>query len=280
MLFPGSPRLLYEFMSRPRKPAETALDFDQMYRAVTKVTAQDPVEPDEENSLALVPYSGVDRVVPRGTVMVTHARPHKIVRDAKGKKTKRKNLGYVPNTMPMLPAEPTMRHTFRFKRNGSNTLYRVDLQDLYQVVVAAGASNYVRPIFRTFKVLQVVVRGSIAAVGETATVSIRYEGTNTNQQKYMDSTNKVDVNAMVHRKPPRFSLASFWQDVRELDSSQVLFEIEYFGAGECYLDIHMQAVLDCNGDVNFAVGAGNVNQPGRLYSVPIGDFQPVGIIMP
>jgi hypothetical protein len=181
----------------------------------------------------------------------------------------------------MLPAEPTMRHTFRFTRTGTATLYRIDLADLYQVIVSATASNFVRPIFRTFRILNVVVRGSISAVGETATVSLRYEGTNTNQQKYMDSTNKVDVNAMVHRKPPPFSLASFWHDTRELVGSQILFEVEYFGAGECYLDIHMQAILDCNGDVNFSIPVGSSNVAGRLYSVPLaGGFDPVGIIAP
>lgn len=277
-------------MAKPRNKggAEPPLDFEQMYRAVTKkTTATDSVASDEPgDSLALVPYSGTNRVVPRGTVVVTHGRPYKVVKNSKGKNVRQRNPNYVPNTMPMLPAEPTMRHTFRFRRADTASLYKIDLQDLYQVIVAASAPGSIRPIFRTFRVLNVVVRGSISAVGETATVSLRYEGTNTNQQKFMDSTNKVDVNAMVHRKPPRFSLASFWHDVRELDSQQILFEIEYYGSGECYLDIHMQAVLDCNGDVNFSVPIGTTNVAGRLYSVKVGSypygggFDPVGIIQP
>jgi hypothetical protein len=223
---------------------------------------------DVVNNNTLAQYSQ-SRMIPRGIVTTA-------TRAQRG----------IPNSLPMLPAEPTMRHTFRFRRADTASLYRVDLQDLYQVVVAASAPNYVRPIFRTFRVLNVVVRGSINAVGETATVSLRYEGTNTNQQKYMDSTNKVDVNAMVHRKPPPYSLASFWHDVRELDSAQVLFEVEYFGTGECYLDIQLQAVLDCNGDVNFSIPIGASNTSGRLYSAPIGSypsgggFDPVGILKP
>jgi hypothetical protein len=221
------------------------------------------------------------RMIPRGTHMVTHIKPFTATKNSKGKMVRRKNPRYVPNAMPMLPAEPTMHHTFRFRRINTSSLYRVDLQDLYQILVSASATNFVRPIFRTFRILNVVVRGSISAVGETATVSLRYEGTNTNQQKFMDSTNKVDSNAMVHRKPPPFSLASFWHDVRELESSQILFEVEYFGQGECYLDITLQAVLDCNGDVNFSIPNGTSNVSGRLYSLDVaGGFEPVGIISP
>jgi hypothetical protein len=262
----------------------------KMFKELYNITPEGHELSDEEKQddipNSLVPLAGENRVVPRGTIMVRHAAPFTMKKNAKGRMVKRKNANYVPNTMPMLPAEPTLHHTFRFRRSDTASLYQIDLQDLYQIMVAASASGSIRPIFRTFRILNVVVRGSISAVGETATVSLRYEGTNTNQQKYMDSTNKVDVNAMVHRRPPRFSLASFWHDVRELDSQQILFEIEYSGQGECYLDIQLQAVLDCNGDVNFSVPIGTTNTAGRLYSVKVGSypsgggFEPVGIISP
>jgi hypothetical protein len=254
--------------------------FKELYNITPEGHDLSDGEDKQEDNNSLLPLACENRVVPRGTIMVRHAMPY-TTKNVKGKLVRHKNPKYVPNAMPMLPAEPTMHHTFRFRRTNTSTLYRVDLQDLYQILVSASATNFVRPIFRTFRILNVVVRGSISAVGETATVSLRYEGTNTNQQKFMDSTNKVDSNAMVHRKPPPFSLASFWHDVRELESSQILFEVEYFGQGECYLDITLQAVLDCNGDVNFSIPNGTSNVSGRLYSLDVaGGFEPVGIISP
>lgn len=261
-------------MQRVRRSGDNPLDFDQMYRIVTpKVAPDDSIEEYERDptALAVVPYVPTAKVVPRGTVMVTHARnkPFVLVKGSNGKQVRRRNSNYVPNSMPMLSAEPTIKHTFRYRRSDVGSLYNITLRDLTTMLVMGATNTTYRPVFRALRLLNVAVRGSIGAVGETSTVSIRYTGVgdfgNTNEQKYMDSTNKVDHNAMVHRKPPRMSLASFWHDPNDVSLGYTVFQVEYNGTGECYMDITIQAVLDLNVHVNFLLGSGTGIVPGRMY---------------
>lgn len=276
-------------MQKGRRSGENPPDFEQMYRIVTqKVTPDDPIVEEVERdptALAVVPYEPTARVVPRGTIMVSHARnkPFFMVKGANGKTVRRRNSNYVPNSMPMLSAEPTIKHTFRYRRADTSNFYSVTLRDLTAMLVVGATSTTYRPVFRALRLLNVALRGSIGAVGETSTVSIRYTGVgdfgNTNEQKYMDSTNKVDHNAMVHRKPPRMSLASFWHDPNDVTLSYTVFQVEYTGTGECYMDITIQAVLDLNVHVNYLLGGGVNVIPGRVYGgAPVnGAWETVGI---
>lgn len=182
------------------------------------------------------------------------------------------------NNIPLITLEPRVHHVFRYSRTSTNSSWTVDLQDVASAHVASASSNTYRFIMRTFRIKKVAVRGSIAAVGSQATVSLRFLGANTNEIRYQDATFKVDSNAMVVRKPPRFSLASFWHDVTDEALNTELFQIDSSGTGELYVDLHLEYLLDVDRYVNFAVSAPNAGlNPGGLYKGSLGTgLDPVG----
>lgn len=179
------------------------------------------------------------------------------------------------NSLPTLPVEPTIHHTFRYQRVSGNS-YLVTTGDIVKCLTAAGSATQARPIFRTLRIKKVTVRGSCVA-GDTASVSLRYLGANTNEVGYMDQTMKIDVNACVARKPPNMSLASFWIDVDVTDLSTQLFVAQYFGSGEFFVDLQLEAIMDCTRYVNYSLVLGTGMTTGGIYAgdlatglVPVG----------
>jgi len=120
-------------------------------------------------------------------------------------------------------------------------------------------------MMRTFRIKRVTVRGTIGAVGNAATTSIRYVGQNTNEVRYLDNTLKIDENALVSRVPPRMSLASFWHDVESSTLSDELFEVEYYGDGQFYVDILLEYLLDVNRYITYTLTGGTALSAGGIY---------------
>jgi hypothetical protein len=118
---------------------------------------------------------------------------------------------------------------------------------------------------RTFKVQNVTIRGSNGSVGSSCSVGLRYLGENTRELKFLDNTLKIDENAMVSEKPPRFSLASFWHDVESATLSTPLLEIFYFGGGEFYVDLEIVYLIDVDRYISFTLSGGSGLNQGGLY---------------
>ena len=179
------------------------------------------------------------------------------------------------NSLPTLPVELTVHHTFRYTRESGN-LYIVTTGDIVKCLMASQTSTAARPVFRTIRIKKVTARGS-CVIGDTATVSLRYLGSNTNEVGYMDQTMKVDVNASVSRRPPGMSLASFWIDVDSSELSTQLFQVAYYGSGKFYVDLAVEAIVDCTRYVNYSLNVGTGMSPGGIYAgalnaglVPVG----------
>ena len=192
-----------------------------------------------------------------------------------GTRMNRKGRG-TPNSLPMITLEPKTNHVFRYQRIDSTNSYVVDVGDIARAIVSASTTTTYRYIMRTFRVKKVTVRGSVGSIGTSATVSLRYLGANTNEIRYQDATFKVDGNAVVSRVPPRFSLASFWHDVTNDALTTPLFEIQYFGTGSCFVDLHMEYLTDVDRYVTFTLAGGTALNPGGLYKGGLAGLAAVG----
>jgi hypothetical protein len=181
------------------------------------------------------------------------------------------------NSIPPLRTEPVFRHTFRYKRSGTGNTYDLTVGSLMRSIVAANTSTSFRPIFRTARIVKVAVRGSAGEIGEDAEVGLRFVGANTNEARIIDSTAKIDENAMVERAPPRMSLAGFWQDFESAEVNQKLAVITYFGTGELYVDLTVEMVMDVARYGTFSLSGGSGLTTGAIY---LGDLatglDPVG----
>lgn len=169
------------------------------------------------------------------------------------------------NSIPPLRAEPVFRHTFRYKRSGTGNTYDLTVGSLVRSIVAANTSTQFRPIFRTARIVKVAVRGSSGAIGNDAEVGLRFVGANTNEARIIDSTAKVDENAVVERAPPRMSLAGFWQDFESSEIDSKLAIITYFGTGELYVDLTIEAVMDVARYGTYSLGGGSGLIAGGIY---------------
>jgi len=185
-----------------------------------------------------------------------------------GTRMKRRGRGS-GNSLPMITLEPRVHHLFRYQREDTANSYTVNVGDLAKAIVAASTSTTYRYIMRTLRVKKVTLRGSTGTIGTSATCGLRYLGANTNEVRYQDTTAKIDVNAVVSRVPPRFSLASFWHDVTNETLSTPLFEITYFGTGELYVDLQMEFLMDIDRYVNFSLSGGTALDVGGLYKGPL-----------
>lgn len=169
------------------------------------------------------------------------------------------------NSLSLITLEPRVHHTFRYKRNNTANSYNVTVGDIAKAIVSAATTATYRYIIRTFRVKKVTIRGSLGTIGSSATVSLRYLGSNTNELRYQDNTMKIDNNATVTRAPPRFSLASFWHDVTSDSLDTELFQVGYFGDGEFFIDMQLEFLLDVDRYVNFTLTGGTALDVGGLY---------------
>lgn len=185
-----------------------------------------------------------------------------------GTRVKRRGRGS-GNSLPLITVEPRVHHTFRYRRNDTANSYSVTVGDIAKAIVTAATATTYRYMIRTFKVKKVTVRGSTGTIGSSATVGLRYLGSNTNELKYQDHTMKIDNNATVTRAPPRFSLASFWHDVTSDSLDTPLFQVEYFGDGVFFIDMHLEFLLDVDRYVNFTLIGGTSLDTGGLYKGPL-----------
>jgi hypothetical protein len=198
-------------------------------------------------------------------------------RTAKAARRTRRS-GVAVNSLTVLSAEPHVNYTARYKRSGTGNVYDVDLAGIVKTLVAAATATTFRPCIRAFRIKEITVRGSIGAVGDSASVGLRFLGTNTNEINHIDDTMKVDVNAMVARRPPRNSLASFWHDVETGDLNTKLATVTYFGTGEFYVDVAMEFILDVNRYVNYTLTGGSGMITGGIYRGPLATgLDPVGV---
>jgi hypothetical protein len=144
-------------------------------------------------------------------------------------------------------------------------------------IVSANSATTFRPIFRTARIVKVAVRGSAGEIGEDAEVGLRFVGANTNEARIIDSTAKIDENAVVERAPPRMSLAGFWQDFESSEVNSNLAIITYFGTGELYVDLTIEMVMDVARYGTFSLSGGSGLTTGAIY---LGDLatglDPVG----
>jgi hypothetical protein len=181
------------------------------------------------------------------------------------------------NSLAVLSAEPHVSYVARYKRSTGN-VYDVDIGGFARMLVAAATATNYRPCIRAFRIREITVRGSTGAVGDSASVGLRYLGTNTNETNHIDDTMKIDVNAMVSKKPPRNSLAAFWHDVVTEELNTKLVTIQYFGSGECYVDVHLEVLLDVNRYVNFSLSGGSGLDVGGIYRADLSPgLDPVGV---
>ena len=181
------------------------------------------------------------------------------------------------NSLAVISAEPHVSHVARYKRTSGN-VYDVDVSGFAKVLVAGATATAYRPCIRAFRIKEIAVRGSAGAVGDSASVGLRYLGTNTNEINYIDETMKIDNNAMVSRKPPRNSLASFWHDVVTEELSTQLVTIQYFGSGECFVDVHIEFLIDMNRYVNYSLSGGTGLSTGGIYRADLAPgLEPVGV---
>jgi hypothetical protein len=172
------------------------------------------------------------------------------------------------NSLTVLSAEPRVHYTARYKRSSGN-VYDVDIAGIAKAIVASSATTTYRPIIRAFRIKEVTVRGSTGAIGDSASVGLRYLGTNTNEINHIDDTMKIDVNAMVSKKPPMNSLASFWHDVVSEELNTKLFTVQYFGTGEFYVDMSFEFLIDVNRYVNYSLSGGTGLVTGGIYRGPL-----------
>jgi hypothetical protein len=186
-----------------------------------------------------------------------------LVRTMRGGKGKRR--GGQPNGLPVIQVEPHVTTIFRYSRVGTGNNYVVTIGDVAKAIVAAATSSTYRHVMRTFRIKRVTVRGTIGSVGNAATTSIRYVGQNTNEVRYMDNTLKIDENALVSRVPPKMSLASFWHDVESATLTDELFEVDYFGDGQFYVDVHLEYLLDVNRYITYTLSGGSGLAVGGIY---------------
>jgi hypothetical protein len=182
------------------------------------------------------------------------------------------------NSLEVLPAEPHVSYTARYKRSGTGNVYNIDIAGFAKTVVASSATTTYRPCIRAFRIKEITVPGSTGAVGDSASVGLRYLGTNTNETLHIDDTMKIDVNAMVTRKPPRFSLASFWHDVVSEDINTPLVTVQYFGTGEFYVDVQLEFIIDVNRYVNYSLSGAVGLVTGGIYRGDLtAGLEPVGV---
>lgn len=182
------------------------------------------------------------------------------------------------NSLPILHAEPHVSYTARYKRSNTSNVFDVEVSGLAKILVAASTATTFRPIIRAFRIKCIVVRGSVGAVGDSASVGLRFLGTNTNEINFLDDTMKIDNNAKISRKPPKMSLASFWQDVETTDLTTKLFTVQYFGTGELYVDVVLDFIIDVNRYVNYSLSGGVGLNTGGIYRDALAPgLDPVGV---
>jgi hypothetical protein len=158
---------------------------------------------------------------------------------------------------------------FRYKRVGTTSAFTITVGDVANAIVSAASSTSYRYIMRTFKIHKVTARGSAGAVGDAATVGLRYLGENTRELRLMDHTMKIDDNAMVSQAPPLLSLASFWHDVETDTLETPIFELTYFGDGEFFVDLHMTFLIDVDRYTTYSLSGGSALDTGGIYKGPL-----------
>jgi hypothetical protein len=192
---------------------------------------------------------------------------------ARGKASKRTNVSRTQrpsnNGLPQMSANPKLTYTFRYKTTGDGNV-NVKVSDLARSMVAASSSNSFRYLFRTVKLEHVAIRAAASSVGESATVKLQFLGENTDETTYMDSTMRIDHNACVSRRPPKFSLASFWHDVTSsTDNEKSLFNVSTSTAGgaDTYVDVTIHAVYDEQRYIDYVISNNSLSglNAGGLY---------------
>jgi hypothetical protein len=98
----------------------------------------------------------------------------------------------------------------------------------------------------------------------------------------MDQSLRIDHNACLSKKPPRFSIASFWHDVTaDTDNEVTLFKIESTVTnstdsptntlGATFIDIKLSAVFDIDRYIDYTISNNGLNlNAGGLYYGQIG----------
>lgn len=199
------------------------------------------------------------------------------------------------NGLPMVSANPVMTFTFRFVCDRSDGGTDVKVSDLARMMVTASNNTSYRYLFRTIKIDNVSIRATPPDLGGSSQVTLQFLGANTNETKYMDQSLRIDHNACLSKKPPRFSIASFWHDVTtSTDNEVTLFKMQSFATntsdaptgtkGTTYVDIKLSAVFDIDRYIDYTISNNSLNlNAGGLYYGRIGtgsglELEPVGRI--
>jgi hypothetical protein len=228
-----------------------------------------------------------DGLIPFGTVVKKEERPYTMVatKGRKGQKMVKRHYAspMAANGLPPLAANPRLNYTFRYKTTGDGGA-NVKISDLARSMVAAATANSFRYLFRTLKLNSVAIRAAPSNIGEGATVKLRFLGANTDETTYMDTSLRVDHNAYLMRKPPAFSLASFWHDVTSSTDDVAILSVatNTTGTADTYVDINLSVVFDESRYINYSISNAALSglSPGGLYygnlSESSPDFVPVG----
>ncbi len=105
-------------------------------------------------------------------------------------------------------------HKFRFSASSAKTAYAVTIANLFGVagVFTKTANSTVCPVNASFKLTSVSVWGPITATGTPVTVTVEWLGANNSPNKDVSDTSVTNsFAAYLTTKPPRNSIASFWQ---------------------------------------------------------------------
>lgn len=237
---------------------------------------------DDEDSGSLVTHAGGDEHDlgdAAGAMIPAGVRPVQkyTMRKAKGGKmvqTRRPRMSLLGNSLPPLRANPTMTYTFRYSTNKSGSCV-VKLSDIARSMVAASADDSYRYLFRTIRVDSIAVRSNIGDVGQTSTIRLQWLGENTDEILHMDSTMRIDHNACVAMRPPRFSLASFWHDITSStdDEKQLCRILSSLNGtspadGVTFIDVTLHVVYDESRYINYVIQDSSITpalNAGGLY---------------
>lgn len=113
---------------------------------------------------------------------------------------------------PMIRSNITLSHTYRFTST-SGTATALTVGSLFGAAgtMCTVANSQVQTFYNSVKVREISIWSPPASQGAISTCSVEWlGGANSNTVEVSDSSNSVSRPARISSKPPRGSLASFW----------------------------------------------------------------------
>lgn len=189
----------------------------------------------------------------------------------KAKRNKRHKLRFPPT----IRSEMKGNHVFRFTGADAQET-DVTVATLLKVCVAATGATAARPCFTSVRLRRISIWSPVPSIGATPTfAAIRYEGTNTDDSTWYDTSAVLDDMAHVSKAPPRNSIAAFWHHSDIADISLKLAFVSM--AADSIVDLLIEWVMDdtsVNSAYTFTGGTGMT--AGTLYYGKLGSYTQPG----